>query len=372
MMRRIMRTSLAITILISLVISPATSFAAESAKAPHAGGVNPAANSATPDSYENDDFPNTTYANPVGAFIPIDGEGFYTQSHTIDLASGNLCDVDWYYFDVDADEIAIDEVRFLIEAVSLDQDVDLIVEVYASGVTPGDPVTGVWTVDPAAIAFGDDSFNSPNPAAEFFPTAAGRYWVRVRPYYTGTTYDGHAGAYTFKIQRTLAERVAGGDRYATAVEASRRGISTQAIASQTNRTIVLANGLNYPDALSGAALARANGFNGSLLLTPQNSLPTAVRNEIIRTGTRNVYVLGGTNVVSNTVISQVQAINPGIAVKRVWGTDRMKTSIAVARELYAKHGDASRPRVRRLRVQLPRSMRWRQHHLQSTTGRRSS
>ncbi|MDO8950320.1 MAG: cell wall-binding repeat-containing protein [Actinomycetota bacterium] len=337
MRKRYLRAILAIMVLLSLAISPAMSFAGD-AKTPDVRGIRPAANLAPADTYEPDNAPAT--ANQISA-IPAAGYGFYTQAHTITNALDNICDVDWYYFDVAADEIAIDEVKFLIEAVSYDTEIDLVVEVYATGTSIGDPVFGGgWTLDPAAIAKDDDSFGTRNPAAEFIPSVAGRYWVRVRPYYSygSTRYTNHAGYYTFKIQRTLSERIAGSDRINTAIEVSKKGLTTYPVASITSRTILLANSLTYPDALSGAALVSANGYGGSLLLTPQNSLPTAVRNEIIRTGAKNVYILGGTGAVSDTVKAQVQAINAGLVVKRVAGDDRIKTSVAIARENYTKLG----------------------------------
>lgn len=330
---------LAVVVMLSLVITPAMSFASTPEKPPHASGVSPAANSAIPDWWEDDGLNQVGWANPLTAYIPWEGDGFFMQAHTIDLANGDSYDVDWYYFDVEDDEIAIDEVRFLIEAVSLDQDVDLCVEVYEDGVPPNDS-----TVEPGldsdAIAADDDSFWSLNPAASLFPIDAGRYWVRVRPYYAsgGSGFTGHAGAYTLKIQRTLAERVQGTDRYATAVQVSKRGLPTHPVASQSEVTILLANGMNYPDALSGASLAKANGYGGALLLTPQGSLPSTVAAEIRRTGATNVYVLGGTNVISNNVMSQVAAINPAINVDRISGTDRLKTSEAIGREAFSKLG----------------------------------
>ncbi len=338
MKTRVVRASLAIIIMLALVWTPAISFAGET-KVPHATGVKPAANSATPDSWEDDDTQGT--AHSLTTHVPAEGDGFYTQAHTIDTALNNAYDVDWYYLDVTDEEIAMDEVKFLIQAVSYDQDVDLVVEVYADGQPVGNPVTDSWGLDPGAYASNDDSFWSYNPSAELIPTSADRFWIRVRPYYAGSGFGGftgHAGAYTLKIQRTLAERVAGANRIATAIEASKRGLSTSPVASRTERTILIANSQNYPDALAGASLAGAYGGQGSLLLTPQDSLPSAVAAEIVRTGARNVYVLGGDSVVSNTVLGQISAINPALNVKRVSGTDRIKTSNAIAREAFARMG----------------------------------
>jgi putative cell wall-binding protein len=337
MRTRYLRAALAITILLSLAVSPAMGFADE-VKGPSTTGVRPAANTAVPDAYENDDWCTDTLAKDVTANIPAAGAGFYTQAHTIDEALGTAYDQDWYYFDVTDAEIAIDEVRFLIEAVSYDQGVDLVVEVYATSAVVGDPVTGGFMVDPSAIASSDDALpGTPNPAVGFVPLTADRYWIRVRPLYNGS-FTGKAGAYTFKIQRTLSERVAGSDRIATAVQVSKVGISTAAVASRAERTILIVNSMNYPDALSGASLVNANGWGGSLLLTPKDSLPGAVAAEIVRSGTQYVYVLGGPSAVSDPVVWQLEAINPGIVVERVSGADRIKTSTAIAREGFSRLG----------------------------------
>lgn len=339
MRKRVLRAVLVTAILFSLVLAPSVSLGADG-KAPHATGLKPAANSAIPDWWEDDGVPAVGWANPLTAYIPAEGDGFYTQAHTIDTALADSYDTDWYYMDVADDDIAINEVRFLIEAVSLDQDVDLVVEVYRTGVGVGNPVNGgAWGLDPGAYASNDDSFDSYNPAVAFIPDVAGRYWIRVRPYYSSVTgFTGHAGAYTFKIQRTLTERIAASDRIGTAVQVSKRGMTTSPVASRTERTILLANSMNYPDALAGASLVGAYGGQGALLLTPQASLPATVAAEIIRTGARNVYILGGESVISPTVFAQVQALNPSMNVQRVSGSDRFGTSIAIATEARARLG----------------------------------
>ncbi len=128
MSKRWMRASLAMLILFSIVVAPTISLGADG-DVPHATGVRPAANSATPDWWEDDGSPSVGWANPLTAYVPAAGDGFFTQPHTIHTALNDAYDVDWYYLTVDEDEIAIDEVKFLIEAVSLDQDVDLVIEV---------------------------------------------------------------------------------------------------------------------------------------------------------------------------------------------------------------------------------------------------
>lgn len=67
----------------------------------------------------------------------------------------------------------------------------------------------------------------------------------------------------------------------------------------------VANGMDFPDALAGAAAAGLLG--GPVLLTPSNGLPAAVKNELSRLRPQRVVILGGTGVVSATVESQVGA-----------------------------------------------------------------
>ncbi len=324
----------------SFVVAPAAGLAG-GAKLPHVASIQPTANSAPADWWENDGTQAVGWANPLTAYVPAEGAGFFTQPHTIDTALGDTFDQDWYYLDVDADEIAIDNVKFLVEAQSLDLNVDLVVEVYADGVSAASPVTASWGLDPSALASSDDAvWYTLNPSAWFEPQVAGRYWIRVRPFYHGGTtgFTGHAGAYTFKIQRTIAERIYGSDRVGTAVQVSKVSLATRAVATEGGRAILIANSMNYPDALSGAPLVHANGSGGSLLLTPQGSLPSTVAAEIVRSGTQYVYVLGGKSAVSDEVVWALEDINPGITVERVSGDDRIQTSNAIAREMYQMNG----------------------------------
>jgi len=91
---------------------------------------------------------------------------------------------------------------------------------------------------------------------------------------------------------------------------------------------VVACSANYPDALSGSVLAGVS--DGPLLLTPRTYLPEEVGDEILRLGVSRVYVVGGSDVVSDDVFSAIQDLNPGIGVYRVEGDDRAMTAVEVA------------------------------------------
>ena len=96
-------------------------------------------------------------------------------------------------------------------------------------------------------------------------------------------------------------RWSGADRYATAA-----AIATQAFPSAGS--VFVANGLNFPDALAGGPSAGA--FGAPLVLTAPGSLPTASRQQLTRLKPVRVFILGGSSVVSETVVNQVRQLFP--------------------------------------------------------------
>jgi hypothetical protein len=123
----------------------------------------------------------------------------------------------------------------------------------------------------------------------------------------------------------VVDRIAGADRFATAVAAS---VSTF---PATAGAVVLANGDSFPDALVGVTLTAA--MNAPLLLTSGATLPTVTKTEIVRVlpagGT--VYLLGGTASVPNSIEAQLTSM--GYHVTRYAGADRFGTALAVAAAL---------------------------------------
>lgn len=142
--------------------------------------------------------------------------------------------------------------------------------------------------------------------------------------------DEHLSGY----DATLAEglvwvgRFAGTDRFDTSVDLS----STWVFEDTT--AVFIANGLNFPDALSaGPAAAR---LKAPILLTAPDFIPATVAKrlaELDSTGTEGaepldvIYIVGGEPSVSAAVEAQLAAIAP---VVRFEGTDRFDTSRQVA------------------------------------------
>jgi putative cell wall-binding protein len=94
-------------------------------------------------------------------------------------------------------------------------------------------------------------------------------------------------------------RLAGADRYATAVAVSRGTFAS-------GTTVFVATGMTFPDALGGGPVA--GGLPGPLLLVPGTYVPASVAGELQRLDPDTVVVLGGTSAVSNAVTSQISSL----------------------------------------------------------------
>lgn len=93
-------------------------------------------------------------------------------------------------------------------------------------------------------------------------------------------------------------RWAGANRYATAVEISSGAYTSAGV-------VFLTTGLNYPDALAGGPAAAEWG--GPLLLVEKDRVPTVVMDELRRLHPEIVVLLGGTRVVSDSLLGDIEA-----------------------------------------------------------------
>ncbi|WP_193315115.1 cell wall-binding repeat-containing protein [Nostocoides sp. F2B08] len=101
-------------------------------------------------------------------------------------------------------------------------------------------------------------------------------------------------------QIATVERLAGSTRYATATAISARFFGTD------RPGVMVATGLNFPDAISAGAAAAV--VRGPVLLTTTDRLPTDVPAEIERLAPRTAYLLGATQVVGIGVAQDVQRV----------------------------------------------------------------
>ena len=94
----------------------------------------------------------------------------------------------------------------------------------------------------------------------------------------------------------------------------------------------VATGLNFPDALAGAAAAGSQG--APILLVTPNSIPGATAIELTRLQPGRIVVLGASGVISNYVLSALAAYTTG-TVTRIAGADRYATAAAISAATYA-------------------------------------
>lgn len=116
-------------------------------------------------------------------------------------------------------------------------------------------------------------------------------------------------------------RIDGQSRYETSVNVSRFCYSQSAYG-------VIANGENFPDALSGGSLAHA--LKAPLLLVKPHTVPSEVLEEIQRLQMEEVYLLGGESAISADVEKQ---LSQWVKVTRIAGENRYETSFKIVEKV---------------------------------------
>ena len=96
------------------------------------------------------------------------------------------------------------------------------------------------------------------------------------------------------------ERIAGPNRYATATAVSARFFGT------ARPGVMVATGVNFPDAMSAGAAATV--IRGPMLLTATSALPAGVPEEVARLAPQTAYLLGSSATVGIGVAQDVQRV----------------------------------------------------------------
>lgn len=124
---------------------------------------------------------------------------------------------------------------------------------------------------------------------------------------------------SFLVSDALStNRISGSDRYKTSVEISKASYSQ-------SKTIILASGEGFADALAGGQLSIA--ADAPILLTKAKILDSSVIAEIQRLGAEEVIILGGEKTISNAVKDSVKANSPKVTtVTRIGGKNRYETA----------------------------------------------
>ena len=170
------------------------------------------------------------------------------------------------------------------------------------GDVPAASASALRTIDPAEVV----AVGGPRVIGDATLASAGR----------------HASART--------ARVAGPDRFATAVAVSQR------VHRAGSGVVWLATGLGFADALSAGPLAAAE--DAPLLLVWPDRLTPEVRAELARLAPEEIVVVGGRGVVHDTTAAEAAQAAGGASVTRLSGGDRFSTAAAVADRAKARHG----------------------------------
>lgn len=148
---------------------------------------------------------------------------------------------------------------------------------------------------------------------------------------TGTVYFvGGTGVISKSIEQTFKEsgfnvkRLSGADRTETAIEVAKK-------VNSSPTEVFLAYGNDFPDALA-IAPAAAKNQTPILLNKGKNTLSPNVLNYLKSNGVKKVTIIGGTGVISNNIVKELEANN--IAVSRISGKNRILTALEVAKTYY--------------------------------------
>ena len=127
------------------------------------------------------------------------------------------------------------------------------------------------------------------------------------------------GSSVISANAYMKEEIIGSNRYETAAKvADRMG---------NYSTAVLVNGNSIADGLSASGLAGKE--NAPILLVKTDSIPKETLQRLYKV--KKVYIIGKENAVSSKVESSLK--KSGMAVKRIGGSNRIDTSIAVSKEI---------------------------------------
>ncbi|WP_347548500.1 cell wall-binding repeat-containing protein [Pseudalkalibacillus hwajinpoensis] len=256
----------------------------------------------------------------MGYFTEVEPNNSFAQANllmTDDIATGKLTnnDKDFYKLKVEGDE----EVSLYFGAGTDEEEpsLQLQVDIYDSSMKK-------LTPDYEDTEWG---YN-----ADFEALAPGTYYFAVSDLANknnGVSYYFSAFAYS---DDPVVTRIAGEDRYETAVEIAKAGFE-----EGYTPHVVLATGANFPDALAGAPFAYQMG--APILLTNTKSIPDSVKEAFNYFGVEHVTILGGPTAVTKDVENALKKMN--ITFDRIAGKDRYETASLIASELDPSFSDTA-------------------------------
>ncbi|SER73719.1 Putative cell wall binding repeat 2 [Pedococcus cremeus] len=133
---------------------------------------------------------------------------------------------------------------------------------------------------------------------------------------------GAAVADTTPLSGTGNPRIAGANRYETAVKVS------QASFKAPMDIVFIASGESFADALGAGPAAAASG--APILLVQKTKVPQVVLDELTRLKPKSIAVVGGTGAISQPVMDAIAKYAPADGTFRISGSNRYATAAEVA------------------------------------------
>lgn len=151
----------------------------------------------------------------------------------------------------------------------------------------------------------------------------------------GLAISGSSPAGAIPVELDSDQRLGGSDRYSTS---SLVAEEIDDLVTGGATTVIVANGEDFPDALSASPLTDSG--DAPILLVQSDAIPRSVADRMNRltSSVEDVFVVGGTSAVSAEVYAEIEDIFDDADVVRIAGDNRYATAAAVAEEV--GYGDA--------------------------------
>ena len=152
--------------------------------------------------------------------------------------------------------------------------------------------------------------------------------------YAGTTEVSGGVTVKTKVRAqvgTTVRRLGGKDRYDVSSLLANESFGTA-------KTVIIASGEKFPDALTAAGLAGTLG--APMLLVLHNKVPSQIGAELTSLGATKAIVCGGPGTVYPSVLADLR--KRGLSVERIDGKDRYEVAAAVARKIASITGGGAR------------------------------
>ncbi|WP_434511232.1 cell wall-binding repeat-containing protein [Desulfitobacterium sp. AusDCA] len=96
--------------------------------------------------------------------------------------------------------------------------------------------------------------------------------------------------------------------------------------------VIIASGLDFPDALGISSLAASKGW--PILLSNPSNLTQSVQDFLTGDQPTDVYIVGGCGVLQNGLFNQIKALSPNSQIQRFGGSDRFETLAQILNKFY--------------------------------------